>query len=135
MLSLLPLLFTRNYSVLGYFSGFVLAFTAVGILIVLSINLDIAGRSIPEAQEKYPGLEITEQDREFNYIDPIMIPIFISVHMNVFEGTQEVLNLYSETEDPKSFYPLIVGIFISTIFCLSLGFSYAAYFAYGMGVK
>ena len=120
---------------LGYFSGFVLAFTAVGILIVLSINLDIAGRSIPEAQEKYPGLEITEQDRDSNYIDPIMIPIFISVHMNVFEGTQEVLNLYSETEDPKSFYPLIVGIFIIMIFFFSLGFSYAAYFAYGMGVK
>lgn len=72
---------------LGYFSGFVIAFTAIGILIVLSINLDIATSSVPKAHEKYPGLEVTEEDRDFNFIDPIMIPIFISVHMNVFEGT------------------------------------------------
>lgn len=41
-----------------------------------------------------------EDDRDYTYFDLMMIPIFISLHLNVFEGTQEILNLYSETSNP-----------------------------------
>lgn len=83
----MPLLFLRKFEYFGYFSGVVLVFTVFAIGIVLYLSIDIATMSVSEAVEKYPGLEMTEDDRDYTYFDAVMLPIFTAVHMNVFEGT------------------------------------------------
>ena len=77
-----------------------MAFTFVAVGIVVYLSIDIATKTVGEAVEKYPGLELTEDDRDYTYWDWVMLPIFTAAYMNVFEGTQEVLNLYAETSDP-----------------------------------
>ena len=75
-------------------------FTIVAIGLVMYLSIDIAMKTVSEAIEKYPGLELTEDDRDYTYWDWVMLPIFTAAFINVFEGDQEVLNLYSEASDP-----------------------------------
>jgi proton-coupled amino acid transporter len=110
-------------------------FTIFGIGIVMYLSIDIAMKPVDEAIEKYPGLEMTPDDRDYTYFDLVMLPIFTAAFINVFEGDQEVLNLYSEASTPQDFFRITWIVFLIFTFTIPLGFGYAAYFAFGHSVK
>ena len=64
------------------------------------MSIDIAMMSVEEAKVKYPSLEMEADDRDYTYWDTVLVPIFIAQFINVFEGGQNVLNLYSEAANP-----------------------------------
>ena len=51
--------------------------------------------------------------------------------MNIFEGNQIILNVYSQTDSPKTFTPVIFGVFITLAIVFGLGVGLLGYLAYG----
>jgi len=73
----------------------IFTFLAIGIIIYLCIN--IIEDSPKEVEDEY-HITVTEEDREYKYWDTIMVPIFCATMMTLFEGNQQILNLYSEAD-------------------------------------
>jgi len=57
--------------------------------------------------------------------------MFCATMMNIFEGNQMILNLYAETDDPKSFMTIILSIFIVMGLILGFGLGLLGYLAFG----
>ena len=78
---------------------------------------------------------MTDEDRNYNYFDGPMIPIFCGTMLTLFEGNQAILQLYSEVDHPQEFFTtaLVCIIFLLVIVAMSLG--YLGYLAFGNGVK
>lgn len=68
-------------------------------------------------------------------LDWIMIPIFIANFMNVFEGSQQMLNLYAETERPQDFFLFITVGLVLLSYILPLGVAYLGYLAFGKATQ
>ena len=80
-------------------------------------------------------MKLTDDDRDYVYWDWLMIPIFISSFMNVFEGNQQILNLYAESAKPRTFFLVTSLVIVSVTFILALSVGYLGYFAFGNSVK
>jgi len=84
---LLPVVYLKNMSAIGYFSIFILIFTFIAIGIIIYISIAIINMSPQEASQTY-GIELTEEDRKYTELDWLMIPVFCATMMTLFEGNQ-----------------------------------------------
>ena len=80
-------------------------------------------------------LDLTDQNREYALWEPARIPEFCAAMMNLFEGNQQILNLYAENERPRSFYPITMGVTISVLILFAVPTGYLGYLAFGNTVK
>lgn len=55
--------------------------------------------------------------------------------MNLFEGNQQILNLYAENDRPKSFYPITMGVILTVLVVFAIPTGYLGYLAFGNTVK
>lgn len=87
-----------------------------------------------EANDTY-GTHITDDDRDYKVFDGMMLPIFCAAMMSLFEGNQQILNLYSETDKPQNFFIIaLVSILGLTVF-VAATVGYLGYLAFGNSVK
>ena len=84
---LLPVLLLRRLAAIGYFSIFVLIFTFIAIGIIIYMCAVIYSKSPQEVEDDY-HVQITEEDRQYNMFDGMMLPIFCATMMTLFEGNQ-----------------------------------------------
>jgi len=64
-----------------------------------------------------------------------MIPIFCATMMTLFEGNQQILNLYSEADKPQDFFMTALITIITLTVCVAMTIGYLGYLAFGNGVK
>ena len=93
------MIYQRRLRNIGIFSAIILIFTFSAIIIIIYLCITIAMKSPEENQNDY-GLDITDEDRDYNYWDSLMIPVFSATMMTLFEGNQQILNLYAESDKP-----------------------------------
>lgn len=55
--------------------------------------------------------------------------------MNLFEGNQQILNLYAENEVPNTFYSITFVIIVGILVLFAIPCGYLGYFAFGDSVK
>ena len=60
-----------------------------------------------------------------------MLPAFSATMMNLFEGNQQILNLYAEADQPRTFFPIIVFIFLAFLLLLAIALGLLGYLAFG----
>jgi amino acid permease len=82
---LLPILYLKRLSAIGIFSLVILVFTFVAVGIIIYLSIVILQMSPQEADDTY-GLKLTDDDRDYKYIDAMNIPIFCAAMMSLFEG-------------------------------------------------
>jgi amino acid permease len=82
---LLPILWLRRLRNVAFFSIFILCFTFSAICLIVYINIKIYSKSPLEVENEY-HIHITNEDRQYNYWDTSMIPIFCGTMMSLFEG-------------------------------------------------
>ena len=87
-----------------------------------------------EADDTY-GLHITDDDRDYKYFDGMMLPIFCAAMMSLFEGNQQILNLYSETDKPQNFFLITLICIIALTVFVAATVGYLGYLAFGNSVK
>lgn len=87
LLILLPILFVKSMSKIGYFSIFILVFTFVAIIIIVVLCVQILNMSPKEVSDNY-NIPLTDDDRNYNTWDWMMIPVFCATMMTLFEGNQ-----------------------------------------------
>merc|ERR1719389_1234669 len=65
----------------------------------------------------------------------MMLPIFCATMMTLFEGNQQILNLYSEADKPQDFFMIAtISILILTFF-IAVAVGYIGYLAFGASTK
>lgn len=81
------------------------------------------------------NLPLTEEDRNYNYWDTSMLPLFCATMMTLFEGNQQILNVYAEADKPQDFFmiTLIIILILTCIIASSVG--YLGYLAFGATTK
>jgi amino acid permease len=131
---LLPVLFLKRLKAIGIFSLIILIFTFLAIGIIIYLSIVILQMSPQEADDTY-GLKITDDDRDYKYFDGMMIPIFCAAMMSLFEGNQQILNLYSETDKPQNFFLIATSSIIILTFFVAAVVGYLGYLAFGNSVK
>jgi proton-coupled amino acid transporter len=131
---LLPILYLKRLSAIGVFSLIILVFTFLAIFIILYLSIDILNDSPQEANEVY-GTHITDEDRDYKYFDGMMLPIFCASMMSLFEGNQQILNLYSETDKPQNFFLIALICIVALTFFVAATVGYLGYLAFGNSVK
>jgi succinate dehydrogenase hydrophobic anchor subunit len=57
--------------------------------------------------------------------------MFCATMMNIFEGNQQILNFYSETDKPKSFFKLMVTLFLVITVFIGISVGVLGYMAFG----
>lgn len=82
---LLPVLYLKRLAAIGYFSLVILCFTFLAIFIIIYLSIDILEDSPQEANDVY-GTHLTDEDRDYNVFDGMMLPIFCASMMSLFEG-------------------------------------------------
>ena len=75
------------------------------------------------------------EDFELNYWNLQMLPAFSATMMNLFEGNQQILNLYAEVDSPSTFFPLIVFIFVFFLLTIAIVLGLLGYIAFGKETK
>merc|ERR1719460_1300495 len=55
--------------------------------------------------------------------------------MSLFEGNQQILNLYSETDKPQNFFMIAMIAIITLTFAVAATVGYLGYLAFGNSVK
>lgn len=64
-----------------------------------------------------------------------MLPIFCAAMMSLFEGNQQILNLYSETDKPQNFFLITLICIIGLTVFVAVTVGYLGYLAFGNSVK
>ena len=132
--ALLPIVCIRELSNIGYFTAVILVFSVVAVIIIIIVTIQIINLSPQEVQDQY-HIALTDEDRDYKYWDWLMIPLFCSSYMNVFEGNQQVLNIYSQTQKPRYFFLTAATVITIVSFILALIVGYLGYFAFGNATK
>jgi len=99
ILALLPLIYIRSLKNIGYFSVFCLCFTLIGIIIIVILSGMIATESPQEANDDF-GTKILDEQRDYNMVSWDYIPVFAASMNSLYEGNQQILNIYSECSRP-----------------------------------
>lgn len=127
---LLPVIYQRSFSNIASFSMLVLFFTAFSFLIIVIKCSQIIQMETKDIDEQYEW-DYTKRDFEYVYWNVSMLPSFCSAMMNLYEGNQQLLNLYAEIQNPKHFFNLILGIFTFLSFIIVLGVGILGYLTFG----
>ena len=61
--------------------------------------------------------------------------MFCSAMMNLFEGNQQILNLYSEADAPQNFYVIAFSCVIVLTIFVAMAVGYFGYLAFGKAAK
>lgn len=133
-IALLPLLYQKNLSKIGYFSLFAVFCTAVSFVLIMFICFNIYTMNEKEVMKEY-GLKITKEDRNYNYWNFSMLPAFCAAMMNIFEGNQQILNLYAEADHPKKFFPLLIILFTILLVFIAVLFGLIGYITFGNTIE
>lgn len=64
-----------------------------------------------------------------------MVPVVMATLNSLFEGNQQILNIYAETDKPSIFFALNVWIVIVTTLAIAVTVGYTGYLAFGNKVK
>ena len=131
---LLPVCFLRKLSNIGMFSAIVMCFTLVSFCLIAYVSYHIYMQPLQTTFEEY-GILITEQDRNYKTFDVAALPMFCATMMNIFEGNQQILNLYSEADKPKSFFKMMVTLFILITVFVGISVGVLGYMAFGNSTK
>ena len=83
---LLPILYVRSMAGIGYFSMIILVFTFVALGIIFYMSITILMMEPEDVSSKYPDIELTAADREYNKFDGMILPVFAATMMCLFEG-------------------------------------------------
>ena len=75
--------------------------------------------------------DYTTGDFEYVYWNITMLPSFCSALMNLFEGNQQLLNLYSEIQKPSDFFWLIQIILPGLTLVVVVGVGMLGYLTFG----
>ena len=51
--------------------------------------------------------------------------------MNIFEGNQQILNLYAEADKPQQFFPIVSILFVIMLVFIAILTGMLGYFAFG----
>ena len=108
----------------------VLVFTFISIGIIAVITWRIYQLPVDKLKETY-NLEMTEDDREYLLLDVGAIPMFSAAMMTLFEGNQQILNIYSEAQDPQDFFPTLVILFLLMLIFIAFLVGVLGYLAFG----
>lgn len=73
---------------IGYFSMIILVFTFIALGVILYMSIHVLSMSPEEVSNKYPDIELTDADREYNTFDGMVLPVFAATMMCLFEGNQ-----------------------------------------------
>jgi amino acid permease len=99
ILFLLPIVLLRRLAAVGIFSIVILCFTFLALGIIVYMCSKIYYMTPQEVNDEY-HLDLTEDDRNYNYWDTSMLPLFCATMMTLFEGNQQILNVYAEADRP-----------------------------------
>jgi len=124
----------KKFSNIAYFSAFVLLFTLFAYCVIIYKCIVILDLPIRLKNSEY-NLDIKNTDFQYLFWNISMLPSFCSAMMNLFEGNQQILNLYAEAESPKKFFKLIMSIFIILTFTIVLGVGILGYVTFGDTVQ
>jgi len=80
-----PVCCLRSLSNISYFSAVALFFTFAAIIMILIITIKIAGMPPSEVNDDL-HIPLTDEDRNYVYFNPIMIPVFCATINSLFEG-------------------------------------------------
>jgi hypothetical protein len=127
---LLPILFTKQFRNIGFFSALVLCFTMVSFGIISYISFDILTQDADSIWNNYK-IRILPSDHEYKMHDWRAFPIFCATMMNIFEGNQTILNLYASADKPKSFFKIISVLFVIVSLCIGVAVGVLGYVAFG----
>ena len=67
--------------------------------------------------------------------DVAALPLFCATMMNLFEGNGQILNIYSEIDKPRNFFPITMYIFVLITIFLGISIGVVGYFAFGSTCK
>ena len=134
LLILLPIIFLRRMSFIGYFSIFVLIATFIAIGLIIYLTSVIISKSPAEVRDEY-HTEIKDEDRDYNYFDWMMFPVFLCGTMGLFEGNQMILNLYADADKPQNFFMQVSFTIIGLTLCIAAVVGYLGYLAFGATSK
>ena len=127
---MLPIIFLKSLKNIGFFSFVVMVFTFVSIVLIIITCWDVYNSNLSTLQKEY-GLKITAEDREYVEWNFAEIPMFCAAMMNLFEGNQQILNLYAESSKPSQFYGLLTVIFIVLLMFVAIAVGMLGYMAFG----
>jgi amino acid permease len=80
-------------------------------------------------------MHLKEEDRDYNQIDWVMVPVFCATMMTLFEGNQQILNLYAEADYPESFFMIAVICIVILTLLVAATVGYLGYLAFGATTK
>ena len=134
VLAITPILLLRRLAAVGVFSVVILCFTflAIGIIVYLSARIFIM--TAEEASETY-HIQLTEDDRVYNQWDTSMLPLFCATMMTLFEGNQQILNVYAEIEKSQDFFTIALVIILVLTLLIACTVGYLGYLAFGSTTK
>lgn len=78
---------------------------------------------------------MTEEDRVYNYWDSSMLPLFCATMMTLFEGNQQILNVYAEADRPQDFFMITLVIILVLTVVIASSVGYLGYLAFGTTTK
>ena len=132
---------------IGYFSIIALIFTVMSFLLIAYECIQIISLRqgnifeqdpvlIPSNQtmNEHPG-QVVPPKQKYVYWNLAMLPAFSATMMNLFEGNQQILNLYAEADQPRTFFSIIVFIFLCFLLILAIVLGLLGYLAFGNEVQ
>ena len=127
---LLPVIFQKRLRNIGKFSLVILIFTLISILLIIYICVEIIKQPLKVSNKEY-DLKLKPVDKKIDYWNLPSLPMFCSAMMNIFEGNQQILNLYSEADKPQDFFRILCTLFIVMLVFLAILAGMLGYFAFG----
>ena len=64
-----------------------------------------------------------------------MLPLFCATMMTLFEGNQQILNVYSEADKPQDFFMITMTIILTLTVLIASTVGYLGYLAFGATTK
>mmetsp|Transcript_17683 Transcript_17683/g.29889 ORF Transcript_17683/g.29889 Transcript_17683/m.29889 type:complete len:149 (+) Transcript_17683:927-1373(+) len=64
-----------------------------------------------------------------------MMPVFCAAMMNLFEGNQQILNIYAEVDKPQQFFYIVVVLFVVLLVFIAILVGVLGYLAFGNTVE
>ncbi len=63
------------------------------------------------------------------------MPVFCAAMMNLFEGNQQILNIYSEADKPQNFFAIVCILMVILLIIMGIGTGVIGYMAFGAASK
>lgn len=129
-IALLPILYVREMRSIGVFNSAVLAFTFCSFGIIIFVCCKILSQSFAQTETEFK-IKLTADDWNYKLWDWGALPVFCATMMNIFEGNQNILNLYASAQNPGRFYKLVSSLFLVVSVAIGILVGILGYFAFG----